>query len=245
MYNYRLTIQYDGTKYKGWQKQPDNDNTIQGKLESVLSQMVGKDTELIACSRTDAGVHALDQVANFKTDEYIKEEYIREYLNRYLPSDICVTEVSLASEKFHARYNAKSKTYLYKIWNRDYSNPFMRKYSMHVKEKLDISMMEAAAAYFVGEHDFTAFSNAKAKKKSKVREIYSIDIKEENGLISIRISGNSFLYNMVRWIVGALIEAGLGRLKAEEIPAIMAAGERGKAGDMAQACGLFLEKINY
>jgi len=245
MYNYKLTIQYDGARYRGWQKLGDTDNTIQAKLENVLSQMLGKETEIIGCSRTDAGVHALAQVANFRTDKYIREEYIKEYFNRYLPTDISVTDVTLASESFHARYKAKDKTYLYRIWNKNYSNPFLRKYSMHVREKLDISLMREAAEQFIGSHDFTAFSNAKSKKKSMVREIYSINIEETDGLIEIRIRGNGFLHNMVRWIVGALIEAGLGRLKAEEIPAILAAKERGKAGSLAQACGLFLEKISY
>jgi len=245
MYNYKLTIQYDGARYRGWQKLGDTDNTIQAKLENVLSQMLGKETEIIGCSRTDAGVHALAQVANFRTDKYIREEYIKEYFNRYLPTDISVTDVTLASESFHARYKAKDKTYLYRIWNKNYSNPFLRKYSMHVREKLDISLMREAAEQFIGSHDFTAFSNAKSKKKSMVREIYSINIEETDGLIEIRIRGNGFLHNMARWIVGALIEAGLGRLKAEEIPAILAAKERGKAGSLAQACGLFLEKISY
>lgn len=245
MYNYKLTIQYDGARYRGWQKLGDTDNTIQAKMENVLSQLLGKETEIIGCSRTDAGVHALAQVANFRTDVYIKEEIIKDYFNRYLPTDICVTDVTLASENFHARYNAKDKTYLYKIWNKNYSNPFLRKYSMFVREKLDISLMSQAAGQFIGSHDFTAFSNAKSKKKSKVREIYSIDIEETDGLIEIRVHGNGFLHNMVRLIVGALIEAGLGRLKADEIPAILAAKERGKVGILANACGLFLEKINY
>jgi len=238
-------IQYDGGRYKGWQKLGDNENTIQGKMESVLAQMLGEETEIIGCSRTDAGVHALAQVAHFRTDKFVKEEYIKDYFNRYLPTDICVTDVTLANENFHARYNAKRKTYLYKIWNKEYSNPFLRKYSQHVKEKLDISLMKATAEKFLGSHDFTAFSNAKSKKKSMVREIYSIEIEETDGLIEIRICGNGFLHNMVRWIVGALIEAGLGRLKAEAIPAIIEAKERGKAGNLAEACGLFLEKITY
>lgn len=245
MYNYKLTIQYDGARYRGWQKLGDTDNTIQAKLENVLSQMLGKETEIIGCSRTDAGVHALAQVANFWTDKYFKEEDIKEYFNRYLPTDICVTDVTLSSENFHSRYNAKDKSYLYRIWNKSYSNPFQRKYSMHVREKLDITLMRAAAARFIGSHDFTAFSNAKSKKKSMVREIYSIDIDEADGLIEIRIRGDGFLHNMVRWIVGAIIEAGLGRLKADDIPAILAAKERGKAGSLAEACGLFLEKISY
>lgn len=245
MYNFKLTIQYDGARYRGWQKLGDTDNTIQAKLENVISQMLGKETEIIGCSRTDAGVHALAQVANFWTEKYIKEEDIKEYFNRYLPTDICVVDVALTSENFHSRYNAKDKSYLYRIWNRSYSNPFLRKYSMHVRDRLDITLMRTAAARFIGSHDFTAFSNAKSKKKSMVREIYSINIDETDGLIEIRIRGNGFLHNMVRWIVGALIEAGLGRLKADDIPAILASRERGKAGSMAEACGLFLEKINY
>jgi tRNA pseudouridine38-40 synthase len=245
MYNYKLTIQYDGGRYKGWQRLGSDDNTIQAKLEQVLSQQVGKDLEIIGCSRTDAGVHALSQIANFKTNDYLKEGDIKEYVNRYLPSDISVTEVVMVGENFHARYNAKDKTYLYKIWNKDFSNPFIRKYSQHVKEKLNISLMKAAAVQLLGTHDFTAFSNAKSKKKSMVREIYSIDIEELDGLINIRICGNSFLYNMARWIVGALIEAGLGRLMVEEIPIILEARERGRAGNLADACGLYLEKINY
>lgn len=245
MYNYKLTIQYDGGRYKGWQRLGDDENTIQAKLEKVLSRLIGDKIEITGCSRTDAGVHALDQVANFKTEICLKPEDIKDYLNRYLPSDISISEVVLAAENFHARYNAADKTYLYRIWNKEYSNPFMRKYSMHVKERLDIALMEEAAACFVGSHDFSAFSNAKSGKKGTVREIYSITIEEKDGLISIRLCGNSFLYNMVRWLVGALVEAGLGRLKAEDIRAVMAAKERGKAGDLAEACGLYLEKISY
>lgn len=157
MYNYKLTIQYDGARYRGWQKLGDTDNTIQAKLENVISQMLGKETEIIGCSRTDAGVHALAQVANFWTEKYIKEEDIKEYFNRYLPTDICVVDVALTSENFHSRYNAKDKSYLYRIWNRSYSNPFLRKYSMHVRDRLDITLMRTAAARFIGSHDFTAF----------------------------------------------------------------------------------------
>lgn len=245
MYNYKLTIQYDGGRYKGWQRLGDGENTIQGKLEKVLSELAGYELEVTGCSRTDAGVHALAQVANCKLKEYIPEDKIRDYLNRYLPQDISVTEVESVNDDFHARYKAKEKTYLYKIWNREYGNPFMRRYSMQVKEKLDLAKMEAAGRYFLGAHDFSAFSNAKSKKKSMVREIYSIDIAEEDGFINIRIKGDGFLYNMVRWIVGALIEAGLGKLEPESIPAIFEAGERGQAGNLADAFGLYLEKINY
>lgn len=245
MPNYKITIQYDGGRYKGWQKLGDEKNTIQEKLENVISELIGTSTEIIGCSRTDAGVHALYQVANFRTEKRFSEKEIKDYFTRYLPKDIAVVDVETVSDKFHARYNAKSKIYLYKIWNREYPNPFMRKYSMHVEKKLDINEMIKASKYFIGEHDFTAYSNAKSKKKSMVREIISIDIKEEDGFVNIRICGNGFLHNMVRKIVGTLIEVGLGEKKAEVIPGIIESKSRNETGMMAEACGLYLEEINY
>lgn len=245
MFNYRLTIQYDGGRYKGWQKLGGGENTIQEKLEKVLSELAGYELEVIGCSRTDAGVHALAQTANFKLNRCLPEKQIKDYLNRYLPQDICVTEVTSVDEDFHARYQAKNKTYLYRIWNLEYSNPFMRRYSMHVSEKLDLSAMEKAGHQFLGAHDFTAFSNAKSKKKSMIKEIYSIDIESAQGFVNIRICGDGFLYNMVRWIVGALVEAGLGKLASEDIPGLLLSKERGQAGNLADACGLYLEKVNY
>lgn len=245
MKNYRMIIQYDGGRYKGWQRLGSGDNTIQGKLEQVLTELAGYEVEITGSSRTDAGVHALAQVANFKLEEEISEEQIKEYLNRYLPQDICVTSVDMVAENFHSRYHVKDKTYLYKIWNKEYTNPFMRKHSMHVKEALDIKLMQEAAHYFLGAHDFTAFSNAKSKKKSMVREIYSIHFEIIEGFIHIRICGNGFLYNMVRWMVGALIEVGLGNIKPEEIPSILESKERGRIGRLAEAYGLYLEKVTY
>ncbi|HPU63332.1 MAG TPA: tRNA pseudouridine(38-40) synthase TruA [Mobilitalea sp.] len=245
MPNYRLTIQYDGGRYKGWQKLGNDENTIQGKMEKVISQLVGEDTEITGCSRTDAGVHALYQVANFKTEKYFTEKEIMDYFIRYLPKDICVINVEIVHDRFHARYNAKSKTYLYKIWNREYPNPFMRKYSMHVEQKLNLEEMRKAGSFFLGEHNFTAYSNAKSKKKSMVRKIYSVDINEEDGFVNIRICGDGFLYNMVRKMVGTLIEVGLGLKKAEDIPAIIESKSRKETGLMAEACGLYLEKIEY
>ena len=245
MYNYRLTIQYDGGRYKGWQRLGGSESTIQDKLEHVLSELAGYDLEIIGCSRTDAGVHALAQIANFKLKDAIREEKIKDYLNQYLPQDICVTEVAAVNENFHARYNAKDKTYLYKIWNKEYSNPFMRKYSMHVSKKLNVAAMEEASVHFLGAHDFTAFSNAKSKKKSMIREICSIDFEEVEGFIHIRLRGDGFLYNMVRWMVGALIEVGLGNRKPEDIPEMIASKDRNQTGNLAEACGLYLEKITY
>ena len=245
MPNYKLTIQYDGGRYKGWQKLGDAENTIQGKLERVLTELVGEDTEIIGCSRTDAGVHATNQIANFHCGRHFSEAEVLEYLNHYLPEDISVVDVDIVSDRFHSRYNAKSKTYLYRIWNKEYSNPFMRKYSMHVADKLNITAMLKAGSYFIGEHDFSAYSNAKSKKKSMVRKIFSIDIEEEEGLIDIRICGDGFLYNMVRKIVGTLIEVGLGEIEAKIIPEIIESGIRKETGRMAEPWGLYLEKIEY
>jgi tRNA pseudouridine38-40 synthase len=243
--NFRLTIQYDGGRYKGWQRLGGGENTIQGKLEAVLSELTGENTEVVGCGRTDAGVHALAQTANFKTGKSLTTSEIKACCNKYLPQDISVTEVFNVPENFHSRYHAVSKTYLYRIWNREYPNPFLRRYSMHVENKLDIDAIKKAAGYFVGEHDFTAFSNAKSKKKSMVREIYSIDISEKEGLIDIRIKGNGFLYNMVRKIIGTLLEVGAGNTEAESVPEILSMKERSRTGSLADACGLYLEKIEY
>ncbi|MGG2024653.1 tRNA pseudouridine(38-40) synthase TruA [Gottfriedia sp. S16(2024)] len=245
MNNYKLVIQYDGGRYKGWQRLGNGENTIQGKIENVISEMVGREIEIIGSSRTDAGVHAFEQVANFKIKENMPEIEIKSYLNRYLPKDISIKEVSIESDRFHSRYNTSAKTYIYKIWNEEYTNPFMRKYSMHVEEKLDLKKMKAAAEYFLGEHDFTAFSNAKSKKKSMVREIYSIDFEEKDGFIQIRISGNGFLYNMVRKIVGTLMEVGAGRLHAENISKIIELKDRAQVSNLADPGGLYLEKIEF
>ncbi|MHA0858121.1 tRNA pseudouridine(38-40) synthase TruA [Paenibacillus sp. CMAA1364] len=245
MNNYKLTIQYDGGRYKGWQRLGDSDNTIQGKIEKAISVMVEQPIEIIGSSRTDAGVHALAQVANFKIHEDLPESKIINFLNHYLPPDISIIEVARVDDRFHARYLAKDKIYLYKIWNEEYSNPFMRKYSMHVAKKLNIEKMEKACPYFIGEHDFTAYSNAKSNKKDMVRTIYSLAIEEEEGFIQFRVSGNGFLYNMVRKMIGTLIEIGLGEIEAEELPKILSSKERIQTGGMADACGLYLEKINY
>lgn len=245
MFNYKMIIQYDGGRYKGWQKLGNGEDTIQGKLEKVLSELAGEETEVTGCSRTDAGVHALAQIASFKIGKELPSAEVKDYFNRYLPGDISVILVSPAPEDFHARYHAKSKTYLYKIWNREYPNPFMRRYSMHVDKKLVLKKMVEAGGFFLGEHDFTAFSNAKSKKKSMIRNIDSVDIKEENGFIDIRITGDGFLHNMVRKIVGVMIEAGLGKIDAEAIPEIINSKERSQVGILADACGLYLEKIEY
>ncbi|MFA9558506.1 tRNA pseudouridine(38-40) synthase TruA [Evansella sp. AB-rgal1] len=244
MFNYKLLIQYDGGRYKGWQRLGDDENTIQGKIENVLSEMAGYKIEIIGSSRTDAGVHALAQIANFKLEEEMAEADIKKYLNRYLPQDISVLDVTSVHERFHSRYNTKDKTYVYKIWNEEHTNPFIRKHSMHVEKNLDLEEMKEASKHFIGEHDFTAFSNAKSKKKSMVREIYSIELEEKAGLIEISIRGNGFLYNMVRKIVGILIEVGLGKQEIHSIAGMLKSKERFPAL-MAEPQGLFLEKISF
>lgn len=245
MHNYKLLIQYDGGRYKGWQRLGNGESTIQGKLENVISELAGTPTEIIGASRTDAGVHALYQVANFKMKNNMPPVEVKNYINKYLPEDISVTDVTQVPDIFHARFNTTDKTYLYKIWNNESRNPFMRKYCMHVEKKLDIDKMKQASNYFLGSHDFTAFTNAKSKKKSMVREIYSVSIEENAGFIEIRVSGDGFLYNMVRRMVGTLIEIGLGRLKASSIPDILGSKERSQAGYIADSCGLYLEHINF
>lgn len=245
MTNYKLTIQYDGGRYKGWQKLGDNENTIQGKLEKVLSELDGEEIEIVGCSRTDAGVHALAQIANVKLKKDILAKEVRDYLTKYLPQDIAVIDTVIVPESFHARYHAKSKTYLYKIWNREYPNPFLRKYSMHVEKKLNLNDMQEASRYFIGEHDYTAFSNVKSKNKSMVRNISSIEFGEKKGLINVRVQGDGFLYNMVRKMVGVLIEVGTGDMKIEEIPEIIQSKERSRITILAEPAGLYLEKIEY
>ncbi|KAA0546331.1 tRNA pseudouridine(38-40) synthase TruA [Bacillus sp. BGMRC 2118] len=244
MNNYKMTIQYDGSRYKGWQRLGNDENTIQGKIEKVLSTIEGEEVEIIGCSRTDAGVHALAQVANVKLKSNVTPSDLMSQLNKSLPQDISIFQVELVPERFHARYNAGDKTYLYKIWNEEYSHPFMRKLSLHVEKKLNVKVMKQASQHFVGEHDFTAYSNAKSKKKSMVREITAVTVEENDGVIEVRVRGNGFLHNMVRKIVGTLIEIGLGKKQPDDVPLIIASKER-QVALMADARGLYLERIEY
>lgn len=245
MNNYRLVMQYDGGRYRGWQRLGDSENTIQGRLEAVISELVGSPIEIIGCSRTDAGVHALAQVANFRAELDLPAPEVMDYLNEHLPRDISITEVTVVPGNFHARYQAKSKVYLYRVWNEPQANPFMRKYSMHVQRKLDLVAMQAAAQHFLGSHDFTAFSNAKSKKKSMVREIQAIEITRTDGFVQVQVRGDSFVHNMVRKMVGVLIGVGLGELAADSIPALLQGRERGQIGSMADACGLYLQEVIF
>lgn len=247
MQNYRLEIEYDGTRYYGWEHQPNVD-TIQGKLENVLAEMCSikaENIELNGAGRTDAGVHAKDMTANVKlnTDKTTLE--IRDYLNRYLPEDIAVTSVERAGERFHARYNASGKTYRYSIYDGKVKPVFDRRYYTPLENELDIDAMRSAAGYLIGEHDFKSFCGNPKMKKSTVRKIDKIDILRSGGYVYISIHGSGFLQNMVRIISGTLIEIGLHKRPADEMKTILEARDRQKAGYTAPAKGLCLIKTDY
>lgn len=245
MRNFKLTIEYDGSRYKGWQRLGDTEMTIQSKIEDVISKMTNEKIEIIGSGRTDVGVHALGQVANFKTGSNFTTDYILDYLYKYLPEDIVVKKVEEVDERFHSRYNIVSKKYLYKILNNKYHDPFNRKYIEHIPERLNIDAMKLAASYLVGEYDFASFRSNKSQKKSSIREIFSIDITKRNNQIDILVHGNGFLHNMVRVIVGTLIEVGIGRMKAEYLQDVLQSKDRKTAGPTAPAKGLFLLDVEY
>lgn len=243
--NYRLVLQYDGTKLNGWQKQGNTEHTIQGKLEAILTKLYGEPIEIHGSGRTDAGVHALGQVANFHAPAVYSEKEIKAVLNEYLSKDIRVLQLETVEERFHARLTAKGKTYEYRIDNGEVSNVFQRKYAMREELPLDLDAMRQAAEALTGTHDYKSFCANKKMKKSSVRTITSIVLEETNGMISIQYTGNGFLYNMVRILTGTLIEVGRGKRKPEEMEGIIAAKERGAAGFTAPAQGLFLVSVEY
>lgn len=245
MYNYKIKIQYDGTRYRGWQGQNSTEETIQGKLSDVLSRMVGEEVNVIGSGRTDAGVHAMGQVANFYLKEAQDVEQLRDYLNRYLPEDIAVVEVSEADERFHSRYQAVDKTYLYRIHTGRVPDVFARKYVYDYQAPISVSRMRKAAELLVGTHDFKSFCGNKRMKKSTVRTIYEIRIEECGQEIRIYYTGDGFLQNMVRILTGTLIEIGDGRREPEDIVEILEAEDRECAGYTAPACGLTLLEVRY
>lgn len=245
MRNLKMEIQYDGTKYRGWQKQKDTDLTIQYKIENVLSKMIGEDIQVIGCGRTDSGVHADNYIANFHTTSTMSVDDMLEYLYEYLPEDIVVKSMKDASERFHARYNVKGKTYVYRINNNRFRDVFNRKYTYHMDEKLDLDQMRRAAEFLIGTHDFQSFTSLKPNTKSTVRTINYINIKEDRGLIDVEVNGNGFLLNMVRIITGTLLEVGKGNLKAFDVEKILKEKKRSEAGPIAPAKGLCLRDLQY
>ncbi|TCT12168.1 tRNA pseudouridine38-40 synthase [Natranaerovirga pectinivora] len=242
--NIRLDIIYDGTKYLGWQRLQNSDKTIQGKIEQVLSRMTNEEIEIIGSGRTDAGVHGRGQVANFYTFSQKSVENIKEYLNQYLPKDIAITEVTEVGERFHSRYNVTKKTYLYRIWTKDFPPVFEDPYTYWYNKPLDIEKMKEASLLLVGKKDYQSFSNKKTKK-STVRDIKDITIEITDDELKIYITADGFLYNMVRIIVGTLIEVGEGKTKIQSIKDMLEAKERANAGERAPAKGLSLYKVYY
>lgn len=247
MKNFKLIIAYDGGKYKGWQKLggEDADKTIQGKIEKVLSKCFSRPIELIGASRTDAGVHSREQVANFKVKSDMHPKEIAAYLRHYLPEDIAIRNVQEVDANFHARYQSTGKIYCYQIWQSGVLDPFQRKYLWYVEQKLNLDLMNEAAQAFLGTHDFTTFTNAKSKKKSMERTIESIEIKKEGALLTIRITGDGFLHNMVRKMVSMLVSVGQGDLPVAAVAQSLVAKDRALNSQLAPAQGLFLEKVLY
>ena len=248
MANFCLMIQYDGTRYNGWQRQGNTSNTIQEKLETILEQLYGEPVDLNGSGRTDAGVHALRQIANFRIPRILSRyscQKIQDYFNQYLPQDIRVLAVEQVPERFHARLSASSKLYEYRIDCGEVANVFQRRYLLRVEDKLNLEHMREAADLLTGTHDFKSFCANRHMKKSTVRTIYEIAIEENDGILSIRYHGDGFLYNMVRILTGTLLEVGLGDRSLPEVRLSLEGKDRSLAGFKAPPQGLFLVDVFY
>ena len=244
MRNIKLTIEYDGKDYNGWQKQPNKLN-IQGTIERAIKEITGEDVDLIASGRTDAGVHAFGQVANFKTKSNIPIDKIAIAINSKLKKSIVIKSAEEVDNRFHSRLNCKQKTYRYIINNSEFPSAIYRNLECHIPYKLDIEKMKEAAKYFEGEHDFKAFKASGTSSKSSVRKIYKAEVYKNDNKIYIELTGNGFLYNMVRIIAGTLVEVGTGKIKPEEIPDIIRNKKRENAGKTLPPQGLFLLEVKY
>ena len=244
MRNIRLDICYDGTRYNGWQRQTAHDNTIQGKLETALSRILGEPIEISASGRTDTGVHARGQVANFHTNAAMDCSALLGELRKYLPEDIGIYSCREVSPRFHARLNALEKTYQYRLWNSDLPCVFDRRFVAVMEEELDVERMHEAAQLLLGTHDFSAFCANKKMKKSTVRTIKSFAVQRVGEEIRFTVTGNGFLHNMVRILVGTLVEVGRGEREMDSIPALFG-GKREDAGFLAPGKGLCLMEVRY
>lgn len=243
--NYKMVIQYDGTRYDGWQRQGNTDHTIQGKLESVLGRMIGKKVEVDGSGRTDAGVHATGQVANTHIDTEMTAAEILSYVNQYLPEDIALVSVEEVPERFHSRLNARWKVYTYWIETSSKSPVFQRKYIYGMGERLNLEAMRQAADILLGTHDYRSFCSNKNMKKSTVRTLKSISFHQHGSQIEVQVEGDGFLYSMVRILMGTLIEVGLGKRTPESMREVLEVKNRQAAGYTVPACGLFLSAVMY
>ncbi|WP_408955532.1 tRNA pseudouridine(38-40) synthase TruA [Natroniella sp. ANB-PHB2] len=246
MRNLKCTVTYDGTSYHGFQRQ-NNAVTIQGEIEKALQKLIKKEVKIIGASRTDAKVHAQGQVFNCQIESSIPTERFALALNTKLPADIVVTDAYEVDPEFHSRYNSTGKLYHYQIYNREFPSPFSRNYTYHISHKLDLEAMREGAQYLVGEYDFSSFQAAGCSARSPVRQIYELEISVNltAPLITISIKGSGFLYNMVRIIVGTLVEVAKGKKKPIWVKEVLLAQDRSLAGPTAPACGLSLIKVNY
>lgn len=242
--NYKMTISYDGTNYRGWQRLKNDEKSIQFKIERILTELYKYDIKIIGSGRTDAGVHAIGQIANFHADNTYSTEDIYKYINQYLPEDIAINKVELMEEQYHSRFNVSKKHYQYKIWNGIHSSVFERKTSNWVKESISVEKMKEAAKLFVGTHDFLGFST-KSKKKNTIRDVYDITISIHDSMITIDIYAEGFLYNMVRIIVGTLIEIGQSTKGIDTIERVFLSGNREDAGYTVPGKGLCLVNVTY
>jgi tRNA pseudouridine38-40 synthase len=241
----KLTLSYDGTDFKGWQRLGDSGRTVQACLEKALERVLGQQAECDGAGRTDAGVHALAQVASFHTSSKRPAESILRDLNAILPQDIACLGCEDADPRFHARYRALGKAYRYRIHNAPVPDPFLRRYSLHVGDPLDIQAMRAAAQVFVGRHNFQSFTNLKEKGKSFERTISSAEVEKKDGFIDMTFQGDGFLHNQVRIMSGGVIACGLGRLEPAELKRVLEARDRGMAPGAAGAFGLCLIAVKY
>lgn len=245
MRNIKLVIEYDGKDFNGWQKQPNKLN-IQGEIERAISEITKEDNiELNASGRTDAGVHALGQVANFKTNCNIPVEKFPIAINTKVKKSIVIKSAEEVDERFHSRYNCKQKTYRYIINNSEYGSAIYRNQECHIPQKLNVDSMKKAVKYFEGEHDFKGFKASGTSSKNSVRKIFKTNIEVHNERIYIELTGSGFLYNMVRIISGTLVDVGLGKILPEEIPDIIKSGDRQRAGKTLPPQGLYLLKVEY
>lgn len=242
--NYKMTISYDGTVYRGWQRLKNDEKSIQYKIEKVLSELYKSEIKIIGSGRTDAGAHAKCQIANYHAVNKYSTKEIYEYINHYLPEDIAVNSIEITHEQFHSRYNVSEKHYQYKIWNGVHSSVFERKNSYWVKEPINIDKMKSAAKLLVGKNDYLGFST-KSKKKNTLREIFNVSVTNESSMIIVDIYGEGFLYNMVRIIVGTLIEIGQSKKEIDVINNVFLSKNRDDAGFTAPAKGLCLVNVSY
>lgn len=246
MRNIKLVLEYDGSRYQGWQRLGKNEstNTISNKILEVIKKMTNEDVELFCGSRTEVGVHAYGQVVNFKTTTEMTLIEIKRYLNHYLPMDIAVIEITEMPERFHASLNAKSKIYLYRLAINDVPSVFERKYVYHSFKKPDVDTMKQAALLLAGRHDFKHFSTVK-KSKSTEKEIYNIDIYDDENEIQFTIHANDFLHNMARVIIGTLLDIGLGNRKKEDIELLLQSETQIVASAPIDPKGLYLQDVIY